>query len=421
MNVVQVAKIARRELLARVRSWSFVIVTVTFPVMMTLPALVAPFLLASTEAEVRVAVVDAGAGLGPRVVAVLDGGERPRIVAELVDADAFDDALRDDLNARVRTGAVDGYLVLEPGADAPAARYVSTETGNFELLSMMRYVVQQVAVGDLLAGTGVDPGAVRRLQRLRLETVALSDEGEREGGFELASLVTLALGMLLFTSLTTTGQGMALTIVEEKASRLIEVILGAVTASEFMAGKILGALGAGLIQLGVWVAAALAATLYLLPAVLLGAAGADIGLGALLRPELIVYFAVFFILGYALYSVLIAAVAATCTSAEGVGHAMLIPFMPLMMALMASLSVVANPGAELTRILSLIPFFTPITMLARVSVLPPPLWEIGLGVLLVLATTAAAIWTCARIFRYAILLTGKRPSVAELLRIVRAG
>ena len=118
------------------------------------------------------------------------------------------------------------------------------------------------------------------------------------------------------------GQGMAIAIVEEKSSRLIEVILGTVTAGEFMAGKILSVLGAGLTQLGIWVAVGLV--------------------------ELLLYFAVFFTLGYLLYSVLFAVVAATCTSTEKLGHSMFIAVLPLVIGLMASLSVITSSAKRST-------------------------------------------------------------------------
>ena len=88
---------------------------------------------------------------------------------------------------------------------------------------------------------------------------------------------------------------------------------------------------------------------------------------------------------------------------------------------MASLSVITNPGTLLTQVLSFIPFFTPIVMLARINILMPPLWEVWLSVALLLAASLAFAWAAGKIFRYALLMTGKRPTVPELLRVVRAG
>ena len=144
-------------------------------------------------------------------------------------------------------------------------------------------------------------------------------------------------------------------------------------------------------------------------------------MSAVLSVRLLFYFAVFFSLGYLLYSVLFAVVAVTCTSTEELGQSMMAAMLPMVVALMAALSVIANPATTMTRVLSLIPFFTPLVMLARVNVLMPPLWEVWSGVAILLATSAAAGWMAAKIFRYALLMTGKRPTLPELMRVVRAG
>ncbi len=251
--------------------------------------------------------------------------------------------------------------------------------------------------------------------------MTVSDEGESEGGFEVAFFSTFALAMLLYMAVLINGQGMAMAIVEEKSSRLIEVILGAVTTTEFMAGKILGVLGSGLTQLAIWVAAVLLGLLYAAPALSLGAGAADFDLGAILSLELIFYFSIFFALGYFLYSIFFAAIAATCTSTEELGQSMFAAVMPMVIAMMSTFYVIANPGTAATRVLSLLPPFTPLVMLARVNVLRPPLWEVWLGTVLLALAIVVAGWLAAKMFRYALLMHGKRPTLPELLSVIRAG
>ena len=209
-------------------------------------------------------------------------------------------------------------------------------------------------------------------------------------------------------------------IVEEKSSRLIEVILGAVTATEFMTGKILGVLGSGLTQLVVWVGVALAGLIFVLPTLSIGAEIAGFDLGSVLSIELLVYFSIFFTLGYFLYSVLFATVAATCTSTEELGQAMFAAVLPMVVALMSTFYVLANPSTLASRVLSLLPPFTPLVMLARVNVLRPPLWEVWLGIALLVLGIVVSGWLSAKIFRYALLMHGKRPTMPELLRVMRA-
>jgi ABC-2 type transport system permease protein len=342
-------------------------------------------------------------------------------VTDVVTIAPNDTLAREQFGAAVRARTLDGYLLVEPDAQgATTARYVARETSNPTLIRNLRLAVQSVALDKLLAGTGVDGDAVRRTQQLALDSITLSDRGERPGGFQTAFISTFVLGMLLYVAVIINGQGMATAIVEEKSSRLIEVILGAVTATEFMTGKILGVLGSGLTQLAIWLAVSVVALLQATPAFMLNA-GPEFDMSAVLNARVIFYYAVFFALGYLLYSILFAIVAVTCTSTEELGQSMMAAVLPMVVAMMAAMSVMANPATTMTRVLSLFPYFTPLVMLARVNVLMPPLWEVWLGVAIMLATSVASGWIAAKIFRYALLMTGKRPTLPELMRVVRAG
>ena len=170
-----------------------------------------------------------------------------------------------------------------------------------------------------------------------------------------------------------------------------------------------------------WIIVALVPLIQAMTAIGAGASATGFDLSTVLSVRLIFYFAVFFSLGYLLYSVLFAVVAVTCTSTEELGQSMMAAVLPMVVALIASMSVIANPASTTTRVLSLIPFFTPLVMLARVNILMPPLWEVWLGVAILLASAVASAWAAAKIFRYSLLMTGKRPTLPELMRVVRAG
>ena len=422
MSPSLVFKIARREYLARVRSRAFVLMTVFVPAFLGMYMLAMPLRGRSSSKELRIAVLDMGTGLGAAVGERLRAIERPHItVTETSSIDAVDAAARAPFNAAIRDRTLDGYLLFERADAAPArARYFAREGGNMVLMRELRLAVQSAAIGRLLAGTGVDSGDVRRAQQLDLAVVAVSDRGEREGGFVVALVSTLSLAMLLYVAVLINGQGMATAIVEEKSSRLIEVILGAVTATEFMTGKILGVVGSGLTQLAIWMIVAMVALAQAAPALAMSTAVSGFDLSQVLNARLLFYFGVFFSLGYVLYSVLFAVVAVTCTSTEELGQSMIAAILPMVVALMVAISVISNPATTATRVLSLIPLFTPLVMTARVNVLMPPLWEVWLGIALLAAASIASGWAAAKIFRYALLMTGKRPTLPELIRVVKA-
>lgn len=423
INLTQVARIARREYLARVRNRAFIVTTIMVPAFMALYMFVMPIITSGTGAEeLHLAVVDTGTGLSAPLVEHIGNIEQPRVVVT-DQATIQDDSetSRAPFTAAVRDEQIDGYLLLrvDPTIVAPG-RYYARETGNQTVLRELERAVEATVLDRLLADTGVDVAQVRSLQRADLATVTVSADGESEGGFRAALFSTLVLSMLLYMAVLINGQGMALAIVEEKASRLIEVILGAVTATEFMTGKIVGVLGSGLTQLAVWVAAALVGLLYALPMLSMSVDLAGIDLAAILNMRLIFYFSVFFTLGYCLYSIVFATIAATYTSTEEFGQSMFAAILPMVLAFMSTIYVIGNPSTTATRVLSLLPPFTPLVMLARVNVLPPPLWEVSLGIGLLVLGIAVSGWLSAKVFRYALLMHGKRPTLPDLLGVMRA-
>jgi ABC-2 type transport system permease protein len=420
VSAAQILKVARREYLARIRNRAFIVMTVLVPVLLGGYMFSVPLLTRSRTTTLRLAVLDNGAGLGGALAEQLRAIERPHITVSETVTISSGDAARERFNAAVRNRALDGYLVIEGDQRPARIQYFARETGDPLLLRQLTLAVQSVELGRLLAGSGVDPNEVRKAQQLDLGVVTVSDRDERKGGIGPALASTMALAMLLYIAVLINGQGMATAIVEEKSSRLIEVILGAVTATEFMTGKILGVLGSGLTQLAVWILVLLVAVAQAVPMLAMNSAFSGFDLSTVLNTRMVFYFAVFFSLGYLLYSVLFAVVAVTCTSTEELGQSMMAAVLPMVLALMMAISVIANPGTTTTRVLSLIPFFTPLVMMARVNVLMPPLWEIWLSIALLAATSAAASWVASKIFSYALLMTGKRPTLPELLQVIRA-
>lgn len=417
----RVYQILRREYLARVKNKAFVITTTLVPLLMIGYLLFFPFLFSGEGPErLRIAVIDVSTGMGNSLASALEEVDTTSIeVSEIISAARAGEGFRKGLNQRVLEGGLDGYLVLEAGEDLKAeVTYFARETGNFLLVENLQSQVRGVLLRDMLSGTDIDVEKIERIQQSRLETVSVTRKGEEEGGLEIAFLSTLAFSMLLYMAVLINGQGMAVVLVEEKSSRLIEVVLGAVTALEFMAGKIFGVLLSGLTQLAIWVGCALVGVLYMLPA-FAAASSAGFDLGQILSLELIFYFSIFFILGYILYSTVFAALAVTCNSVEELSHALIPAALPFALAFFGTFYAVMNPSAPVTRVMSFFPPFTPLVMLARINVLQPPLWEIWLSILLLVFTIVLAVWITAKIFSFALLMYGKRMTFPEIIKMIK--
>ncbi len=185
-NLTQIAKIARREYLARVRSRAFIFMTILVPGFMVAYGFVMPAIFSgSGTEELRVAVVDTGTGLTTPLVNHLGDIERPRVVVTTQAAIPDDsETSRAPFTTAVRDEDIDGYLLLQEDPEIVArGRYYARETGNPTVLRALERAVEATVLDELLVDTGVDVDQVRSLQRADLATVTVSADGENAGGF----------------------------------------------------------------------------------------------------------------------------------------------------------------------------------------------------------------------------------------------
>jgi ABC-2 type transport system permease protein len=413
--VRRVAAVARREYLERVRSKAFIISTVLGPILLTGLTVIPALLAGRAGKPLRVAVLDESGALAGPVTEALERSEREgsrRFLVPPAGTGSLEERER-RLKDAVRSQEIDGYLRLPADAlEAGTAAYYGRNVSNAVDLRVLESTVSDALVGLRLGAAGLDPARVRDLTRkVDLRTIRVTEGGEREdrGATMIFAIVLL---MILYTTVLMWGQAVMTGVIEEKSSRVVEVIASSVSSTKLLAGKLLGIGAAGLTQFLVW-------ALSLLLASLGAAAYAPRASLPEVTPLVLVSFVVFFLLGYALYSSLFAAVG-SCVNTTQEAQSLAFPvFMPLVFAVTLFPLVLQSPDGTLATVLSLVPFFTPLLMFLRVTVLAPPLWQIALAVVLTAATVAAVVVVAARIYRVGILMYGKRPTFSEILKWVR--
>jgi ABC-2 type transport system permease protein len=225
-----------------------------------------------------------------------------------------------------------------------------------------------------------------------------------------------AMMFLIYFTVVFYGMNVARSVVEEKTSRIFEVLLSTVKPQSLMAGKLLGVGAAGLTQMAIW---------FVLISAVVGssAASASTGHGGLaafgIHPLQLFFLAAYFLLGFFFYSAIAAAVGASVSSEQEIQQFSMVIVAPLTVGMILIGYITSNPTALPVVLLSLFPPCAPIVMFLRMSSQMPPAWQIALSMVLMLLFIWGAIWVASRIYRVGILMYGKRATLPEMLRWMR--
>jgi len=379
--------------------------------------------------ERSITVLDATAtGFGERLTQVLNDSAVP-VTASHVEVSAADlEVVAESLARVVGETELDGFLVVTAETiRGGVSEYRGANATSQVDMEVLEGVLRETVLAERLRLVGVDPALVAQAQALggRLRTVTIRDgeATEQSGGatFALAYL----MWFLLYMSILLYGVQVLGAVVEEKTSRVVEVLVSSLSPFELLAGKVLGVGAVGLFQLSIW---AIAARLLLTQREnFLEVAGIDPSLAALFTmPEVsvstIVVFLVYFVLGFLLYAALFAAVAAmSSTEAEARQAQAPVAMFYAIPAVVSVMAMMTEPDGGLFVALTMVPLSSPIAMPGRWVVSDVPTVELLASVVLLLIALLLVTWIAGRIFRIGILMHGKRPGPRELWRWIRTG
>jgi len=424
--------VIRREFVERVRTRAFMISTVLGPVFMAV-LIFLPVILASRQtAAKRVVVLDASTGsFGDRVEAALRNSRlgagksaRPRYVVERLMAGDRLMPLRDSLVRQigVRDATPDapvGMLVLtESGLASGKLDYLGENVSSPSDMAALESTLEPVVLTERLVRQHVDPEVVKRASgRVDLNTAKVSG-GKLTGESGTSSfLLAYIMTFILYFALLMYGIQVMSSVLEEKTSRIMEVLTSSLTPFQLMMGKVLGVGSVGLFQLSIWAAASLYLTTNLAPILRLlrlpPEAATQSSIPSI-SPSLLALFLTFFVLGFFLYAALYAAVGAMCNSQQDTQQAQTPVMLGVVSGFMCMFPVLNEPNGTLAQVLSLIPFVAPFVTPLRYSVAPPPWTEISLSIGVTALGVVAIVWVASRIYRVGILAYGKRPTFREL-------
>jgi ABC-2 type transport system permease protein len=410
--------IARREYVERIRTRGFLITTIMIPLLMAGFIFGAIYFGAKTSSGTHIAVVSYDTQLALDLQTELEqqtlGSGRPRKGLPslqprmLVDAMDVGPDTQSIVDQEIDSDELDGCLWITP-AQTPDHRPTFTFTprsGNGDSIRRaLAAALSTVLLREQLAHRGiVAEDAETMLQPVQIAAVRIPHHQDRES----AQVSVTILFFMMYMVIMLYGMNVARAIIEEKTSRIFEVLLATIRPEEMMAGKIIGVGSVGLTQVAIWLTAV---------GLLTTTFGAHVGsLQLELTGRQAIFFFVYFLLGYVFYSSIAAAFGAMANSEQELQQLNMFLVLPLAFCFIPLATVLATPDKPLSRILAMIPPFTPLLMYLRVAIGHPAAWEIALSILLMIASIYAIIWVTSRIYRIGVLMYGKRPTLPEILR-----
>ena len=416
--------IIRREFKERVAARSFVIGTLLFPLLMAAVILL-PRLVGSGGTERTFALVNEGpAELGTVFAAAL--GRAPESADDntyrVQPADGPIAAAREKLNARVEAKEIDGYIVLPPDVLQTGQMFFrARNVGSFAVMRDIRSAGSRAVQSERLRRAGIEARAVASLiAPVQVDEARITARGEERGGALSTFLAAYVVAFLIYLMTTLYGVAVMRSVLEEKTSRIAEVLMSTIRAPHLIAGKIIGVGSAAVAQVLIWIAIlAVVVTQshklgsrFTLPEGMLQALKVEPMTGVLLF--------LFFLLGFFLYASVFAMVGASVTSEQEAQSVQFIALIPLITPMMFLESILNAPLGRTATTLGLVPFTAPIAMPMRMASTPVPGVEIAVSLALLVVGIAVVSWLAGKIYRVGILSTGKRPSAAELIRWVRS-
>ncbi|MFP4112918.1 MAG: ABC transporter permease [Spirochaetota bacterium] len=415
-------RVAGMEFRLTAANKAFVVITIIGPFLIVAMSIL-PSLLAMGDAgggdPSRVALVgnaDLQAALEPAfessAVQLVDPAE---LGASATAASADTDATEQLLREALRTDRLDGYVVLPNNVtEVDTLRYVTSGGTNFQLIGTLEGVIGQAIVARRLSEAGFDAQRVQSLTRPPSLDVRRIDAEGREETQDVMSVMftTLAFTFLLYMTILLYGQSIGTSVLREKTSKTVEIMLSSMSPRELLVGKIAGKAVASLLQYAIWIGMAVLFLQVLGPMfnIQISLAGGQTNY---------FYLVGFFLLAFFLYSTIYAAFGAASEDEQHMSQLAwpVIFFLVIPMVMIGATT--SNPDGTLPQILSIFPLTSPIVMFQRLLIGSPAIWEVALCLGLLLGTIALVAMLAAKIFRVGILMTGKRFSFGEIVKWLR--
>ena len=435
--------IVKREYVQRVRSKMFVLMTIGTPLLMSFFGIVPTLIFGIRPGgPVRIAVVDqtgmlyenlhkavigdAQPATTPDVNALKNPNEGLQAAAPPVNNIELQvvpnvgrsiEVIRAELDDRIRQKLINGYLILPPDVlNGERPQFFGGNTVDVFTRRLLQLAVNRAIRDRRLEELNIDAKKIEQLsQPAQLQTVRIGASGEERDSGE-GFLLVFVVGFVMYLTILLYGQVVLGAIVEEKETRIAEILFSSVRPFTLMIGKLVGVSFVALSQLAIWAIGFLG--LSIVGVNLLASRGVSFHIPNVPLTHFL-YFGLFYLLGFFLYSTIYAFVGSMVTTPQEGGQLAMPIILLLAIAFYLFLPVSRSPDSSFAFWVSMLPFFAPITMMVRISTQTPPFWEIALSLFIGFSTVLLLTWIASRIYRVGMLMYGKKARIGEVIRWVR--
>lgn len=441
--------VVKHEYKKVVLKWSFLIGTLLLPLLAAVFA-IAPAIILSLKGEpTRIAVVDPSGKVAPRLKENLSG-EKMKAKAEQALKDSMTDItasgeekmkrnaesfggsfvfsdysadeksheqIQRELNNQITENQLDAYLIVPQNFDSAEAKFLfrSRKAGDFVANETLSDALNEAVRSERLAGANISESRLKELSKnVNLDTKQIDETGEKDSSSSFVAAFIISL--MIYITIQIYGQTIMSTVVEEKETRIAEILFSSAKPFELMMGKLVGVGLAGLTQLAIWIISAL--VLVGVGLTQMEAAGIPLSIPNI-TSLMVAYFFIFFLLGFFIYASIFALIGSMVTNVQEGGQFAFPPIMLLLIGFYFSIAVIRDPSSTLSFWVSIAPFFAPVTMPVRILAETPPFWQIALSILINAAAIAGLVWLASRVYRVGMLMYGKRATIPEVWKWIR--
>ncbi|MGA8670600.1 MAG: ABC transporter permease [Terracidiphilus sp.] len=407
--------IARREYLEQVRGRAFRMTTIGLPGVFALILGVGYLSSLGLGANRHMAVVASDPALATEIRNQLVGDKEAKARVDVITQPT--PQKRAQLVKQVQSDQLDGLLWVDaaPGK-TPVGAFISQSSGDFITAARLKSALTHAVLDEQLMGGGMKQGDADRLvDGVALNTLQVKKDGSLVKTNAEASLWKgYVMAFLLSMTTMIYGMNVARSIIQEKTSRIFEVMLAIAKPGDMLAGKLIGVGAVGLTQIAIWLAAGAVILFSPLAAVLMTGEFA-----VHFTWTEAVLFPVYFVLGYLLYSSLFAGLAATCETEQELQMYMPLAAAPTWLSFALILLIINDSNSFWSVAASFFPPTAPVIMFLRMASEIPPTWQLAVSIGLLILSVWLVLWFSARLYRVGILMYGKRATLPELMRWLR--